>query len=202
MALAEGAGALLTVYWVKFNPYECYFSTCENPPFWLGMAMLAAFGAGVVVPVSGLILGFTKLLHSSSSKMTSPDSSIANSSRTHLIQQEQGRFRLSFIEFLAFCLLVATGLALYIVHWLYMQFYFACYVGGPIFPLGVGCNNVFANALFTEWTIASMVFIAGAAVVGSLAGFRKSSRLRRKEAQLSPGNLNHGISLSDELIKS
>ncbi len=170
MALAEVTGALLTIYWIKFNPFECFLFTCESPPSWNNIAMFASYAAGVIIPVSGLVLALTKLRHSSRSE--SPDSLIPNSSRTPSVERIRGRL---VYESLAFCFLIAGGVGLYIVHWLYMQFYFACYLPGPIFPFGVSCNNIFANTLFSEWTIATVTFVAGAAICGSLAKFERYS---------------------------
>ena len=182
MALAEVAGALLTIYWIKFNPFECYFFTCESPPSWNNIAMFTSYAAGVIIPVSGLVLALTKMRHSSRSE--SPDSLTPNSSPA--LSVERMRARLVYESF-AFSFLIAAGLGLYIVHWLYMQFYFACYLPGPIFPLGVNCSNI-ANSLFSEWTIATIVFVSGAAVVGSLVRFRKSSKSEPlKEVRLSAG---------------
>ncbi|MCL5068223.1 MAG: hypothetical protein M1368_07715 [Thaumarchaeota archaeon] len=182
-ALAEVTGALLTVYWIKFNPFECYFFTCESPPSWNNMAMFASFAAGVIIPVSGLVLAFAKLRHSSRSK--SLDSLIPNSSPTPSVERIRGRL---VYESFAFCFLIAAGVGLYIVHWLYMQFYFVCYTTGPIFPFGVNCSNIFANTLFSEWTIATVAFVTGAAICGSLVKFRKSSWSGpSKELRLSAG---------------
>lgn len=184
MALAEVMGALLTVYWIKFNPFECYFFTCESPPYWNSVAMFASFSAGVIIPASGLVLALTKLRHSS---RRSPEYLTRNSSPTPSVERMRGRL---VYESFGLCLLIAAGAGLYIVHWLYMQFYFACYSTGPFFPFGVNCSNVFANALFAEWTIATIVFISGAAIVGSLVTFRKSSKSEpSKEMRLSSGNL-------------
>jgi hypothetical protein len=171
MALAEVTGVLLTIYWIKFNPFECYFFSCESPPSWNNIAMFVSFAAGAIIPVSGLFLTLTKLRHSERSE--SPDSLFSNSSPTPSVDRLRGRL---VYESFAFCLLIAAGVGLYIVHWLYMQFYFACYMTGPIFLLGVKCSNIFANPPFAEWTITTIVFIAGAAIFGALAKFGKSSK--------------------------
>ena len=196
MALVEGAGALLTLYWITFNPSECHsfnnLFTCETPPFWVGLSLFMTFAAGVIVPASGLVAAAVRMLHSSRRKAPSPLFSATNSLGAPSVERMPRRFRLFILEVMAYCFLIATGVGLYIVHWLYTQFYSACYlVIFSLFPLGVNCSNIFANALFAEWVVATVLFCSAVAVLGSLVRGRKFSEKYRlpKEGQSSLANV-------------
>ena len=167
--MVEGIGALLTYYWAKFTPFECHDFTCQTPPTWLGLAMFASFGLGVILPAVGIVSVVS--MHYTSSR-TKRNASFASSpvpeSPTQL-QNELGDENLRIVfELVAFFFLIAASIGLFMLHFAYMGFYGSCHLVGFAI-IGVDCSNLFANALIADWSIVTVLSSVGAAVFGVLS---------------------------------